>query len=165
MAWFILEWRGKSNPPPPHVRLSHVDRVYGGQSLSPEQLQRLLPRDVLQLGLHLGLVLLVHRHRLFEDRSRLSDRGNQVVFRVASLEIKKLFTLSENNGLPVLWALGSFFFLDVWLWFLFPISDCPWWGWPPVPFLYGWYKLILNHRILFLENTKSSEIEVNKSFT
>ena len=84
MSYSLLEGRRESNSAPPHVRLSHVDRVDGGQSLGPEQLERLLPGDMLQLGLYLGLVLLVHCHRLFEDRSRLSDRGNQIVFRVAS---------------------------------------------------------------------------------
>ena len=98
----LLEGRRESNSAPPHVRLRHVDRVDGGESLGPEQLKRLLSRDVLQLCLYFGLVLLVHCHRLFEDRSRLSDRGNQVVFRVASLVKKSiiwewLFTLIESS--------------------------------------------------------------------
>ena len=86
----LLEGRRESNSAPPHVRLRHVDCVDGGESLGPEQLKRLLSRDVLQLCLDFGLVLLVHCHRLFKDRSRLSDRGNQVVFRVASLDNKSI---------------------------------------------------------------------------
>ena len=82
---YILERGRQGDPPAGHVRLRHVDGVDGGEALGPEQLQRLLPRHMLQLRLHLGLVLLVHSHRLLEDRGRLADRGHEVVLRVASL--------------------------------------------------------------------------------
>ena len=72
----------------------NIYSVQRGKPLRPEQLQGLLPRHVLQLGLHLhgvlkndvhvplshlGLVFLVHCHGLFKDGCCLSDWGNQAV--------------------------------------------------------------------------------------